>query len=250
MTPREFEMKLLGTHLFHAIYNGELSSIYCAGIQSDVIITARDEKALEKTKSLITSQAPGINVHIVTGDLSNMESLPEFCSRLLDLIDTSKHQQGVLVNNAATMNDFVPFLQQNDPKKIQAYLDTNVTSMIVLTTRFLSAFPSDQHYVIHITATLARGFCKWFSLYSTAKAARTAFMGSLLEELPDIRQLNYSPGPCDTDMLREIPSDIYSVDGQPIRILTAEESIEKLVKTLIDDQYENGSTIDYFDRKC
>jgi len=145
-----------------------------------VVITARNKEALEETKALITSQAPGVNVHTVIGDLSNMEALPEFCTRLLEPLDTSKHQQGVLVNNAATMNEFTPFLQQNDPKKIQAYLDTNVTSMIVLTTRFLSAFPSaGRHYVIHITAILATVYCKWYTLYSTAKAARTAFMGSL-----------------------------------------------------------------------
>lgn len=217
-----------------------------------MVITARNREALEETKALITSQAPGINVHVVPGDLSNMESLPDLCTQMLGLIDSSKHQQGVLVNNAATMNDFIPFLQQNDPKKIQAYFDTNITSMIVLTTRFLSAFPCNgsRHYVIHITALLATGYCKWYSLYSTAKAARTAFMRSLKEELPNVHQLNYSPGPCDTDMLREIPSDKFSVDGQPIRVLTAEESIEKMVKTLKDDQYENGCTIDYFDRKC
>ena len=209
-------------------------------------------EALEETKALITSQAPGIDVHIVPGDLSDMDALPGFCTKLLDLVDTSKEQQGVLINNAATMNEFTPFLSQSDPKKIQAYLDTNVTSMYVLTTRFLSVFSSGRHYVVNITATLgvATGYCKWFTLYATAKAARQAFMRSLMEELPNIRQFNYSPGPCDTDMLREVPADKFSTDGQPIRVLTAEESIQKLVKVLKDDNYENGCTVDYFDRKC
>ena len=215
-----------------------------------MVITACNLKALEETKTLIVSNAPGITVHIVTGDLGNMESLPELCTKLVDIIDTSKHQQGVLVHNAATMNEFVPFLSQTDPKKIQAYLGINVTSMIVLTTRFLSAFPSGRHYVVHITAILATVYCKWYSLYSTAKSARTGFMGSLCKELPDIRQFNYSPGPVDTDMLKEIPSDKFSVDGQPIQVLTSEESVQKLVKVLTEDQYENGSTVDYFDRKC
>lgn len=140
---------------------------FLAGIKSDMVITARNLKALEETKTLIVSNAPGITVHIVTGDLGNMESLPELCTKLVDIIDTSKHQQGVLVHNAATMNEFVPFLSQTDPKKIQAYLGINVTSMIVLTTRFLSAFPSGRHYVVHITAILATVYCKWYSL-STA----------------------------------------------------------------------------------
>ena len=219
-------------------------------MQSDVVITARNEKALKETKALIISEAPGVNVHVVPGDLSDMETLPALCTKLLAFVDTSKQQQGVLIHNAATMNDFVPFLTINDPQKIQAYLGTNVTSMIVLTTRFLSAFLAGRHYVVHITAVLATVYCKWYSLYTTAKAARTGFMGSLREELPDVRQFNYSPGPCDTDMLREIPADKFSVDGQPIRVLTSRESIQKMVKVLKEDEYENGCTIDYFDRKC
>jgi len=52
-------------------------------------------------------------------------------------------------------------------------------------------------------------------------------------------------------MLKEIPNDKFSLDGQSIiRLLTAEESIEKMVQILKDDQYENGCTIDYFNRKC
>lgn len=232
------------------LYCISLFQINFAGVQSDIVITARNKRALDETKTLILSQAPGVNVHVVPGDLSDMASLPTLCTQILDLVDTSKQQQGVLIHNAATMNEFIPFLSQNDPKKIQAYLNTNVTSMIVLTTRFLSIFPTGQHYVIHITAILATNYCKWYSLYSTAKAARTAFMGSILEELPEVRQFNYSPGPCDTDMLKEIPADKFSVDGQPIHVLTAEESIQKMVKVLKEDQYENGCTIDYFNRKC
>ena len=222
------------------------------GVLSDIVLTARNLKALEDTKAFITSQAPGVKVHVVPGDLSDMESLPEFCTRLLESFDPSRHQQGVLVNNAGTMNEFISFLQQTDPKKTQSFFDTNLTSMCVLTTRFFSAMPNGkQHYVyvVNITGTLSPGFRKWYSLYAAAKAGRTAFMECVLEELPEVRQLNYSPGPCDTDMLRQIPSGLYSVEDQSIRLLTAEESIGKMVKTLKEDKYENGCTVDYFDRK-
>ena len=206
-------------------------------------------KALEDTKAIIISQAPGVKVHVVHGDLSDMESLPEFCTRLLEPFDLSRHQQGVLVNNAGTLNEFIPFLQQTDPKKIQSFFDTNLTSMCVLTTRFFSAMPNGkQHYTVNISSTLSPGFRKWYSLYAAAKAGRTAFMECVLEELPEVRQLNYSPGPCDTDMLKQIPSGLFSVEDQSIRLLTAEESIGKMVKILKEDKYENGCTVDYFDR--
>ncbi len=217
-----------------------------------MVLTARNRKALEETRDIIMSQSHGITVRIVTGDLNNMESLSTVCLEIMSFYDSSKHDQGVLVHNAATMNEFVPFLSQIDPFKIQSFLNTNVTSMIVLTTQFLSALNGDKHYVIHITANVASQYSKWFTLYSVSKAARTAFMGSLKEELPDVRQLNYSPGPCDTDMLKELPPHVCSgddLDDHQLRLLTAEESISKMVGVLKKDEFENGCTIDFFDRK-
>ena len=219
------------------------------GVLSDIVLTARNLKALEDTKAIITSQAPGVKVHVVPGDLSDMESLPEFCTRLLEPFDPSRHQQGVLVNNAAMINSFVPFLQQTDPKKIQSFFDINLTSMCVLNARFFSAMPSgEQHYVVNITATLPPSYRKWFSLHTAAVAARTAFMECVLEELPEVRQLNYSPGPCDTDMLNAIKEIPSPVEGQSFEVLTAEESIGKMVKTLKEDKCENGCTVDYYDK--
>lgn len=210
-----------------------------------MVITARDREALEETKSLIISQAPAVSVHIVPGDLGDLDTLPALCSQLLDPLDTSRHQQCMLVNNAGTMNDFdTPFALQNDPKKIQDYLDTNFTSMMVLTTRFLSSFPGGGCYVVHITSLLGSVFVPGYSLYSISRAARNAFMGVLGAEMPGVRQFSYSPGPCDTDMLRSIPDRLKVVSK---KVLTAEESIQKLVKILKDDQYKNSSIIDYFD---
>ena len=219
---------------------------HSAGIHSDVVITSRNEEALEETEALIASQAPGVKVHVVPGDLGDMLTLPELCSRLLGPLDVTRHEKGVLIHNAGSIDDFdTPFLELSNPKTLQDFFGMNVTSMLVLTTRFLSAFPSsDQQHVVHITSLLGHVFVQGFPLYSIAKAARNALMGTLKAELPRNRLLSYSPGPCDTEMYKAIPQARKTGFAE---VLTPKESIQKLVKILKEDKYENGSTVDYFD---
>ncbi len=217
-----------------------------SGILSDVVITGRNLEGLEGTKALITSQSPGITVHVITGDLGDMKTLPALCSKLLAPADPSKHQQSLFVNNAGTLSDCnTPILSQTDPEAIQEYFGVNITSMIVLTTRFLSALPSSPQYVINITSLLASVFKQGYQLYSPSRAARNAFMGVLGAEMPSVRQLNYSPGPCNTDMYIGVPEK-FRVGTE--HVLTAEQSIRRLLGILKEDSFESGATIDYFDQ--
>lgn len=144
------------------------------------------------------------------------------------------------------MDNFeIPFLEIC-PEKVQGYFDINLTSMITLTTRFLSAFPHGKCCVVHITSLLGKVFVPGFPLYSIAKAARNAFMGILKAEMPGTRQFSYSPGPCDTEMFRSIPAELKNGFGE---ILVPEKTVQKLMMILKDDQYENGAIIDYYDSK-
>lgn len=182
---------------------------------------------------------------MVPGDLEDTGALPNLFSRLLAPLDTTKHKQGLLINNAGTIDNFeIPFLSLNDPKQLQDYFSINVTSMIALTTRFISAFPNGKHFVVDLTSLLGRIFVPGFPLYSITKAARSAFMGVLMAERPSTRVLGYSPGPCDTGMYRSIPEKYTS---NLAGVLAPEKTIQKLVKLLKDDQFENGCTIDFYD---
>lgn len=49
-----------------------------------------------------------------------------------------------------------------------------------------------------------RSIDKFFIQYSAGKAAREAFFRALAVEEPNLRILNYSPGPVQTDMHEEI----------------------------------------------
>lgn len=213
-----------------------------------MVLTARNKDGLEETGQLINSQAPGVSVHVVAGDIGNMASLPSLCTLLLERIDTSKHKLGLLVNNAGTMNRFE--IPGDDPQYIQDYMGLNFTSMVVLTTHFLSAFPPPgKRFVINISSLLASVFVPRFSLYSASKAARTTFMGVLGADQPDVRLLSYCPGTCDTDMYKEIPKDIlvHITSVSVVVLLTSKQSIEKLVRLLKEDKFKNSSVIDYHD---
>ena len=200
---------------------------------------------MEETRRLIDSEAPKVKVHSIPGDLGDMEGLPDLCTQLLGPLSQSKHKQCVLVNNAGTIDNFdTPFLSLNDPKKLQNFFGINLTSMITLTTRFLSASSGGKCYVVGLTSLLGTVFLPGFPLYSTAKASRNAFMGVLKAEVPDTRVLNYSPGPCDTEMYQKIPERFKSGFH---KVLKPEDSVFKLIQVLKNDQFENGSTIDYFD---
>ena len=81
-------------------------------------------------------------------------------------------------------------------------------------------------------------------MYSPAKAARHAYMGVLTAEKPDVRTLNYSPGVCITDMMKSVPKEISDAFAQKV---TCQQTIEKFVRILKEDLYENGAVIDYYD---
>ena len=219
--------------------------ILFSGQQSDLVLLARNKEALEVTKSEIQTVAAGIRVHLFPCDLCDLQQFPDVCKEMLGIADSSKHSQFVLINNAGTMNVFdKPFEAFSDPKEIQDYFSINYTSMAVLTGQFLSSIISRHRYVVNITSLLATVFVPRFPLYSPAKAARHAYMGVLTAEKPDVRTLNYSPGVCITDMMKSIPKEISDAFAQKI---TCQQTIEKFVRILKEDLFENGAVIDYYD---
>lgn len=216
------------------------------GQQSDIVLVARSKEALEATKAEIEVSAAGIRVHLIPCDLGDIDHLPTVCKEILSIADSATHSQYVLIHNAGTMNTFdKPFEAFSDPKEIQDYFAINYTSMAVLTAQFLSAIASShQCWVVNITSLLATAYIPGFSLYTPAKAARNAYMGVLTAEKPNIRTLNYSPGPCLTNMLASIPKELTDKFDDKI---TCQESITKFVCILKEDHFENGALIDFYD---
>ncbi|XP_041378963.1 sepiapterin reductase-like, partial [Gigantopelta aegis] len=87
--------------------------------------------------------------------------------------------------------------------------------------------------------------------YSSIKAARNVFLETLSLEYPDVRMLNYSPGPCDTEMFHTVRNDATFEPTKAafadILPLKTEESVGKLVRILKEDKFRNAEVIDYYD---
>ena len=210
-----------------------------------MVLIARNKDGLEETKSLIKSSAPGVNVHVFPIDLGDLDQLQALCPTLLKIGDPSRHDQFIMVHNAGTIDTFDCTLAQlSDGHTTRKFFDINYTSMTVLTAHFLSKFPQKASLIIHMTSLLATVYIAGFPLYSPSRAARNAYIGVLVAENPDVRVLNYSPGPCDTEMYKKIPEEIKKGF---MAVLTPAESINKLVKVICEDQYKNGGVMDYFD---
>ncbi|XP_061655358.1 sepiapterin reductase a isoform X2 [Phyllopteryx taeniolatus] len=138
------------------------------------------------------------------------------------------------------------------PKKLSR--PTHDTSFSSIT----PAFPKRsglRRCVVNISSLCAvKPFPSWV-LYCTGKAAREMMFKVLAEEEPDLRVLNYAPGPLDTDMqlvartktgelsLRKTYSDMFD-EGQ---LLTCEASCAKLMKILLEDKYASGDHVDFYD---
>ena len=210
-----------------------------------MVLLARNKDGLEETKSLIQSSAPGVNVHIFPIDLGDLDQLQSLCPTLMKIGDLNRHDEFIMVHNAGTIDTFDCTLAQlSDGHTTQKFFDINFTSMTVLTAHFLSTFPQKASLIIHITSLMASVYIAGFSLYSPSRAARNAYFGVLVAENPDVRVLNYSPGPCDTEMYMKIPEEIRKGF---MTLLTSEQSISKLVKVIREDKYKNGCILDYFE---
>ena len=213
-------------------------------------------EGLQETKAQITSTAPGISTHLVQADLADLGSLEAVFSQVSKFADASKHQQYVLIHNAGSVGDITkPMIEQSDPKAIQDHFAVNFSSMFVLSAHFLSHFTTGHRMIVSITSLLAVKYLPSFALYSSAHAARRALMGVLAVENPDVRLLNYSPGPCETDIQREIRERCFSESvreqfkgyATDKKVLSCQESISKMVAVLKEDKFENGGVVDYFD---
>ncbi len=234
---------------------GYIHHVYI-GVECDVVLLARSIEGLQETKDHILAGAPGVSVHLLPADLSQIQELPHVFSKAVQPIGDRQHKQAVLVHNAGSLGDITkPIVEQTNPRVIQSYLAANFTSVFTLTSLFLSHFTEGARTVVNITSLLAVNYNYCFGLYSPGKAARNALMGVLAVENPDIRVLSYSPAVVDTDMIRTLGKESYSekvtegVKGlfEKKILLRCEQVVRRMVELLKEDKFKSGSMVDYYD---
>ncbi|XP_070551761.1 sepiapterin reductase-like [Ptychodera flava] len=230
------------------------------GDNSLFVLTARSEAGLQETRGLVAARrGSGIEVRTVTGDMGNMDALSTTVSDLFDGVDPTKFKHAILVNNAGSLGDTSQAVRDlTDPSVLQDYFGLNVTSAICLTAQFIQRFPEvagRRRTVVNITTLCGIQPFPYNSVYCTSKAARNMLFQVMALEEPDVRVLNYAPGPIDTDMQADLRANLGDPEMRKMyndmkaqgKLLSVEATCKVLVKILEEDTYKSGSHVDYYD---
>ncbi|XP_048364891.1 sepiapterin reductase isoform X1 [Sphaerodactylus townsendi] len=235
---------------------------------SALLLVARSAAALGRLEGeLAAAWGPALRLRALPADLATDAGLAAALHAARDLwpADAAPPDGGpprrllLLINNAATLGDISKaFVDFTSPAEVNSYLNLNVTSALCLTSSILKAFPAEPglcRVVVNISSLCALKPFKTWALYCTGKAARDMMFQVLAAEEPDVRVLNYAPGPLDTDMqeLARTKSgdpemrEQFLLMKQTGQLLDCDVSSQKLLTLLLEDTFESGAHIDFFD---
>ncbi|XP_035697408.1 sepiapterin reductase-like [Branchiostoma floridae] len=226
------------------------------GEGSLIVITARGEGGLNDTKKKIEATAPHVEVKIVAGDIAGPYS-DELHKRICAVPSPQSFKHAIIVHNAASLGDVSKLTSElSDPKVITDYYQMNVSSVLCLNSQFFSATESIvRRTVVNITSLCALQPFKSWALYCGGKAARDMIFKVLAQEQPDVRVLSYAPGPLQTEMVEVAAQNTADPDIRAFFVglsknrtaLDPDESAKKMVKLLLENKFENGAHVDFYD---
>ncbi|NXY90559.1 SPRE reductase, partial [Alcedo cyanopectus] len=230
------------------------------GRGSALLLLARSAAPLaELAAELRDGSATGLRVEDVAADLGCEQGLRRAVAALREVLSGGPFGRLLLVNNAGSLGDISKsFLDFSDPEEINSYFALNVTSALCLTSAALRAFgkqPGCGRTVVNISSLCALKPFKNWVLYCSGKASRDMMFQVLALEEPDVRVLNYAPGPLDTDMqllartetgdpgMRQFFQSLQE-SGQ---LIDCSLSAQKLLKLLEEDTFLSGAHLDFYD---
>uniref|UniRef100_A0AAY4B132 Sepiapterin reductase n=1 Tax=Denticeps clupeoides TaxID=299321 RepID=A0AAY4B132_9TELE len=229
--------------------------------QSTLVLVARSGDKLKELQAELAAsgagEAGGLVVRLVAADLGAKDGVERVVREAREA-SSADIEHLMLFNNAASLGDVSRYAQSfTDMDEVDSYLSFNVSSALSLTAGVLKAFPQRpglRRTVVNVSSLCAlEPFPTWV-LYCTGKAARDMMFRVLAKEEPDLRVLNYAPGPLDTDMQVEARSTSDPTLKKTVfdlrdkgQLLTCEQSCSKLVKVLLKDDYQSGVHLDYFE---
>ncbi|PNJ79395.1 SPR isoform 3 [Pongo abelii] len=227
-----------------------LASLLSPG--SVLVLNARNDEALRQLEAELGAERSGLRVVRVPADLGTEAGLQQLLGALRELPRPEGLQRLLLINNAG-------FVDQSDSTQVNNYWALNLTSMLCLTSSVLKAFPASpglNRTVVNISSLCALQPFKGWALYCAGKAARDMLFQVLALEEPNVRVLNYAPGPLDTDMqqlARETSMDPDMRKGlQELKakgkLVDCKVSAQKLLSLLQKDEFKSGAHMDFYDK--
>ncbi|XP_038601069.1 sepiapterin reductase [Tachyglossus aculeatus] len=240
-----------------------LSRLLCRrlGHGSVLVLSGRSAAALRELEAELGEGGAGPRMRLLClpADLSAPAGLRHLLAAMRELPPDPGLRRLVLINNAGSLGDVSKgFVDLEDPAEVNDYWALNLTSALCLTSGILRAFPPRPDLtrtVVNISSLCALKPHKSWGLYCAGKAARDMMFRVLAAEEPDLRVLNYAPGPLDTDMQEEARTLTKDPDlrqallqlKQSGGLVHCEDSARKLLDLLFEDTFESGAHVDFYD---
>jgi sepiapterin reductase len=184
-----------------------------------------------------------------------------------------------LVNNAGSIGPIAPISSDTVSLDLISRMATlNYVVPAFLASEFVRRFSSVASVlrltVAHVSSLWALQAQSRFATYCSSKAGIEMFMRVLAEEQaaaqrgggseggggerpgPSVKVLNYAPGPLDTDMqlalrtapeLDEASRKVFSHMKEESKLVDPVVSATKLARLVIEDLFESGSHVDFYD---
>ena len=240
-----------------------------------IVLVARSENGLIATKEecLKITTTKNISITYHTIDLQNLDELDSNLDVFLQDLQIENCNHAILVNNAGTIGHLGPCRASPSLKEMRENVDLNITSSLWMSTRFaryVKGFEGTTSTIVNISSLCAIANFPTFGIYSAGKAARDKYHTLIAKEeggssngdksdndnnkeamKPNLRTLNYAPGPLETEMVSEIrAASALDETLKPAfkgKQLDPVDSATKVIKLLISGNFESGAHIDYYD---
>jgi len=169
-----------------------------------IILVARNEEKLARTKSLLEAEANVGEVMTVKIDLS--DSSLENYERARDQIDPDNRDIGILINNAGTFPAKYMRFYRNDMEFLRSIVNVNVLATVYLTRLIMPGMVErGRGLIINVSSLLGSIPAPYMSVYGPTKSFVTSFSRMLQLEYSGhpIEIINMTTGPVHTKPFKD-----------------------------------------------
>ena len=238
-------------------FGSALSQCFSLQLQKDslIILTGRNlEKMQLLSEEIARLTSNNIKLKVIMCDLKDVANIDAFFEEVHRSINPESFGSAVLINNAGSLGNVKLMIDQYEHSNMKEYFDMNVTNTIYFTSKFMKAFKNQKMVVVNISSLCALKAFPSCGVYCVGKAARDMAFKVLASENPEIRVLNWAPGPMPTSMMHEMTQAADKGVGDAIKsfvtnqtYVECKDSASKLISLLKSNEFESGAHIDFYD---
>ena len=229
-----------------------------------ILIGDKEEDLKEAADVAETIRPTSVTSELYVTDLTDESAVSDLSRQLFSTRSFKEFTHVIFINNADFVQPIKPIEAGFTQEELRKAIQLNVTSPMFLTSECVRCMRDPTRAptrvaVVNVSSIWATDGAATFGAYSSSKAAMEMFYEVLSKETrgSPIKVLNYSPGPLDSSTQEEIrncsltdPNWLNSCcqmknDGT---LINPDCSARKCALLLIQELYESGEHIDYYDQ--